>query len=85
MGYLHLTDPAAGANPTLHWQLYLWEFIPAITKIKWPKGYPTIEDTSTLIDFIFENFDYTLIPLIDRIELLGIGGNILTIDVSLLN
>jgi hypothetical protein len=83
-GYLHLTDPAAGANRIPQWELYLWDLMPAITKIKFPKGYPTIEDTAKLVDWVFENFDYTLIPLIDRIELFGIGGNVLTIDVSLI-
>jgi hypothetical protein len=76
-GYLHLTDPAA-ADPAT--QLYLVHFkIPAITKFKWGKGHPTIEDTTTLFDFIFENFDYTLMPLIDRIEFSGVS-----ISVSLL-
>jgi hypothetical protein len=76
MGYLHLTDPAA-ADPTTQW--YIWYLIPAITKIKWGKGHPTIEDTTTLTDFIFENVDFTLIPLIDRIEF----GSV-SISVSLL-
>ena len=80
MGYLHLTDPAAAPNPNWPQFWYIWWMTPAITKIKWG----TIEDTTTLTSYIFENFDYTLIPLIDRIELFGIGGNVLTIDISLL-
>jgi hypothetical protein len=82
MGYAHLTDPAA-ADPATQW--YLIHFhMPIITKIKWPKGHPTIEDTTTLIDFIFSNIDFSLIPLINHIDLYDIEGNVLTIDVSLI-
>jgi len=82
MGYLHLTDPAA-ADPAEQWYLWYSGLIPYITKYKWAK-YPTIEDTTTLMDWVFENFDYDLIPLIDRIELFGVEGNVLAIDVSLI-
>jgi hypothetical protein len=83
MGYFHLVDPAA-ADPAEQWYLWYSGMIPVITKLKEHKGHPTIEDTTTLIDFIFENIDFTLIPLIDRIELFGTNGNVLTIDISLL-
>jgi hypothetical protein len=49
MGYLHLTDPAA-ADPIP--QLHIVHFkIPTITKFKWGKGHPTIEDTLYLSKF----------------------------------
>ena len=67
MGYFHLTDPAA-ADPSTQWYLIHF-YIPCITKLKWG----TIEDTTTLINFIFANFDFALIPLIDRIEFSGVS------------
>jgi hypothetical protein len=93
MGFFHLKDPQA-SNLGLNGGEQAWFRYcnrPAVTKIKYPHGppiggkYPTIDDTAKLTDWIFENFDYTLIPLIDRIELFDIKGSVLTIDVSLLN
>jgi hypothetical protein len=88
MGYLHVIDPKASDRnwPGESWQGWFWwgGLTPAITKYKNPLQ-PTIEDTTKLIDWVFENLDFSLIPLIDRIDFYDIEGNILTIDVSLLN
>jgi hypothetical protein len=87
MGYLHVVDPKSsdlGYNGH-SWQAWAWlgGFTPAITKYKNPLQ-PTIEDTTKLIDWVFENIDFSLIPLINRIDLYDIEGNVLTIDVSLI-
>jgi hypothetical protein len=80
-GYMHLTDPAA-ADPATQW--YLW--YPGLTPIvtKWKGGpleppKPTIEDTTLLMDWIFEKVPYDMIPLIDRMDF----GNV-QVSVSLL-
>jgi hypothetical protein len=93
MGYFHLVDPKASdlEYQGRQWYLYYSGIMPAITKVMDQRGeppygppFPTIEDTTTLIDFIFNNFDFTLIPLINRIDLYDIEGNVLTINVSLM-
>jgi hypothetical protein len=93
MGYFHVVDPKASdlEYQGYQWYLYYSGIMPAITKFmdqrgsSPPYGPPTIEDTTPLIDFIFNNLDFTLIPLINRIDLFDIDGNVLTIDISLLN
>ena len=83
MGYFHVVDPAA-ADPEKQWLFWWGGLTPAITKFMDqtgdpPYGPPTIEDTSTLFDYIFSDFDFALIPLIDRMEFSGVS-----ISVSLL-
>jgi hypothetical protein len=75
MGYLHLTDPAA-ADPSTQMYVYWSGLIPTITKMK---GFGAIEDTTVLMEWIFENLPYDMIPLINKMELGGIS-----ISVSLL-
>jgi hypothetical protein len=100
MGYFHAVDPKASDlayYPDGRQAVFYYSGLtPSITKYMnhvygeppyGPPGggkYPTIEDTTTLIDFIFNNLDFTLIPLIDRIDLYDIDGNVLTINISLL-
>ena len=94
MGYLHIVDPSANEYEPL-WRLWLWDMMPIVTKVMDQTGdppygppvggkYPTIEDTTTLIDFIFNNLDFDLIPVINRIDLYDIEGNVMTINISLL-
>jgi hypothetical protein len=75
MGYMHLTDPAA-ADPATQWYLWYPGLTYYITKMK---GFGAIEDTTVLMEWIFENVPYDMIPLISEMNF----GNV-QVSVSIL-
>jgi len=68
--FFHLVDPAA-ADPDIQYYLWYPGMTPYIPPIK-----PTVEDTTLLMDWIFNELDFTLIPLIDYMEFNGVSVSV---------
>ncbi len=85
-GYFHIVDPSASDEPYIAYgiQAFLWYpgLSPGWTRLKDQRFDAPALEAQEFMDYIFETFDLSMIPLIREIHLVNTNGNVLNIHVG---